>query len=634
MNRETALGILQQYWGHESFRGIQEDIILSISEGHDTLGLMPTGGGKSITFQVPALAMEGVCLVVTPLIALMKDQVNNLRQRGIRAAAIYSGLAHDEILKILENAVFGAYNFLYVSPERLSSELFQTKLKRMHISFITIDEAHCISQWGYDFRPSYLAISEIRKVLPSIPLLALTATATERVVADICKQLNFKEDAQVFRMSFARANLRYIVRTTEDKTSELIHILNSVEGSAIVYTRSRRGTKEVCATLNEAGIPALFYHAGLTNVEKDVRQREWQEGATRVMVATNAFGMGIDKADVRVVIHMNLPDSIEAYFQEAGRAGRDGKKAYAVLLYNRHDHGIMLRRIPETFPDKEYIRKVYDSVAYFLQMAMGDGLDVTREFNLEKFCINFKYFPVPVLSALGILTRAGYIEYREEEDNKSRLLFIVGRDELYRLHHLNKNSEEVIRAILRNYGGVFSNYVTIEEDLLAGNCNLSSHEVYEILKLLNHQRIIHYIPHKNTPYITYTRSRIESRHIILSPEVYDDRKKEYEERVEAILHYAGDTTTCRSKMLLHYFGDSSATDCGQCDVCLARKNLDTKDSCTRLMEHFRQILSDGKGHRPEEFSYDGYSSEVRKEAIECLTENGELLLRDGFFFKE
>ena len=372
--------------------------------------------------------MEGLCLVVTPLIALMKDQVYNLRQRGIRAAAIYSGLSHEEILKVLDNAVYGAYKFLYVSPERLSSELFLIKLKRMQICFITIDEAHCISQWGYDFRPSYLSIAEVRKVLPNAPVLALTATATEHVVEDICKQLSFAADARVFRMSFARANLSYIVRQTEDKISQLIHILNSVSGSAIVYTRSRRGTKEVSAALNEAGIPSLFYHAGLTNVEKDVRQREWQEGATRVMVATNAFGMGIDKADVRLVVHMDLPDSIEAYFQEAGRAGRDGKKAYAVLLYNRRDHTKMLRRIPETFPDKEYICKVYDSLAYFLQMAMGDGHNVTREFNLEKFCVNFKYFPVPVLSALGLLTRAGYINYREEEDSKSRLLFIVDRD--------------------------------------------------------------------------------------------------------------------------------------------------------------------------------------------------------------
>lgn len=625
---------MREYWGHEAFRGVQEEIILSISEGHDTLGLMPTGGGKSITFQVPALAMEGLCLVVTPLIALMKDQVYNLRQRGIRAAAIYSGLSHEEILKVLDNAVYGAYKFLYVSPERLSSELFLIKLKRMQVCFITIDEAHCISQWGYDFRPSYLSIAEVRKVLPNAPVLALTATATEHVVEDICKQLSFAADARVFRMSFARANLSYIVRQTEDKASQLIHILNSVSGSAIVYTRSRRGTKEVSVALNEAGIPSLFYHAGLTNVEKDVRQREWQEGATRVMVATNAFGMGIDKADVRLVVHMDLPDSIEAYFQEAGRAGRDGKKAYAVLLYNRRDHTKMLRRIPETFPDKEYICKVYDSLAYFLQMAMGDGRNVTREFNLEKFCVNFKYFPVPVLSALGLLTRAGYINYREEEDSKSRLLFIVDRDELYKLHHLSGKCEDVIRAVLRNYGGVFSSYVYIDESLLAHNCQISEHEVYEALKLLNHQRILHYIPHKSTPYITYTMQRIDSARLAFSREVYDDRKREYEERIAAILRYAEDPTTCRSRLLLQYFGDHEAEDCGQCDVCMARNEQSADVAAEPLVERFRQLLSDGKGHSSEEFEYAGFTVEARKAAIDLLLGNEEMVLRDGFFYAQ
>ena len=578
--------------------------------------------------------MEGLCLVVTPLIALMKDQVYNLRQRGIRAAAIYSGLSHEEILKVLDNAVYGAYKFLYVSPERLSSELFLIKLKRMQVCFITIDEAHCISQWGYDFRPSYLSIAEVRKVLPDAPVLALTATATEHVVEDICKQLSFAADARVFRMSFARANLSYIVRQTEDKTSQLIHILNSVSGSAIVYTRSRRGTKEVSAALNEAGIPSLFYHAGLTNVEKDVRQREWQEGATRVMVATNAFGMGIDKADVRLVVHMDLPDSIEAYFQEAGRAGRDGKKAYAVLLYNRRDHTKMLRRIPETFPDKEYICKVYDSLAYFLQMAMGDGRNVTREFNLEKFCVNFKYFPVPVLSALGLLTRAGYINYREEEDSKSRLLFIVDRDELYKLHHLSGKCEDVIRAVLRNYGGVFSSYVYIDESILAHNCQISEHEVYEALKLLNHQRILHYIPHKSTPYITYTMQRIDSVRLAFSREVYDDRKREYEERIAAILRYAEDPTTCRSRLLLQYFGDHEAEDCGQCDVCMARNEQSADVAAEPLVERFRQLLSDGKGHSSEEFEYAGFTVEARKAAIDLLLGNEEMVLRDGFFYAQ
>ncbi len=503
--------ILRQHWGFNSFRGIQEDIIRSIAAGHDTLGLMPTGGGKSITFQVPALTMEGLCLVVTPLIALMKDQVANLRRRGIQAAAIYSGQSREEILKHLDNAVFGAYKFLYVSPERLSSDIFLKKLARIRVSFITVDEAHCISQWGYDFRPSYLAIGEIRKALPEAPVLALTATATERVMEDICRQLAFRDGSNVFRMSFARKNLRYIVRHTEDKAAELIHILNSVPGSAIVYTRSRRGTKEVAKLLCDNGITALYYHAGLTNVEKDVRQREWQEGATRVMVATNAFGMGIDKSDVRLVVHMDLPDSIEAYFQEAGRGGRDGKTAYAVLLYNRRDHTKMVRRIPETFPEKDYIRKVYDHLAYYFQLAVGDGYNVNYEFNLERFCVVYKFFPTSVVSALNILTRAGYINFREEEENTSRLMFIVDRDELYRFKHLDRQTDDMLRAILRTYGGVFSSYVYIDEDLLGHACNLSAHEVYDTLVRLTHLRIIHYVPRKSTPYITYLSRRVDGK---------------------------------------------------------------------------------------------------------------------------
>ncbi len=623
--------ILRRHWGHASFRGIQEDIIRSIAAGHDTLGLMPTGGGKSITFQVPALTMDGLCLVVTPLIALMKDQVANLRRRGIQAAAIYSGQSREEILKHLDNAVFGAYKFLYVSPERLSSDIFLKKLNRIRVSFITVDEAHCISQWGYDFRPAYLAIAEIRKVLPDAPVLALTATATERVAEDICLQLGFREGSNVFRMSFARKNLHYIVRHTEDKAAELIHILNSVPGSAIVYTRSRRGTKEVAKLLCDNGFTALYYHAGLTNVEKDVRQREWQEGATRVMVATNAFGMGIDKSDVRLVVHMDLPDSIEAYFQEAGRGGRDGKTAYAVLLYNRHDHTKMVRRIPETFPDKDYIRNVYDHLAYYFQLALGDGFRVNYEFNLERFCVVYKFFPTTVVSALNILTRAGYIDFREEEESTSRLMFIVDRDELYRFHRLDCRADDVLRAILRTYGGVFSSYVYIDEDLLGHSCDLSAHEVYETLVRLTHLRIIHYVPRKSTPYITYLTRRVDGKDLLLTKEVYEERKQDYEARVHAILSYAESEDTCRSRLLLEYFGERGSDDCRRCDVCLSRSK-DYRPPFEQLAEQFRKILADGKPHRPEELAYDGYSSEARRAALDLLSANGEILLRDGFFF--
>ena len=628
-------GLLKQYWGYDDFRGIQSEIIHSIAKGQDTLGLMPTGGGKSIAFQVPALAMKGVCIVITPLIALMKDQVAHLRQRGIGAAAIYSGQSREEIIRQLDNAIFGAYKFLYVSPERISTQIFQTKLRRMTVSFITVDEAHCISQWGYDFRPSYLRIAEIRQLLPDTPVLALTATATEGVITDICERLTIQPEGakvpqnsfSVFRMSFARPNLRYIVRRTEDKMAELIHILRSVDGSAIVYTRSRKGTREVCQELNEAGFTALFYHAGLTDVEKDVRQGSWQEDDTRVMVATNAFGMGIDKPDVRIVIHMDLPDSIEAYFQEAGRAGRDGNTAYAVLLYNNSDHGKMLRRIPETFPEKEYIQKVYDSLAYYFQLAIGDGFNVTYEFNLERFCKNFKLFPVPVVSALNILTRAGYIEYREAEESTSRLYFLVERDELYSFTRLGPKSDVLIRALLRHYCGLFSDYVFIDEALLAKDCGMTENDVYHTLVQLTHQRILHYIPRKRTPYVTYLTRRVDGNQLTLSKEVYEMRKEQYITRVQSILDYAMEDDFCRSRFLLEYFGDKSGKDCGGCDVCIAQRG--SMPVPKSLREQLLEVLADGAWHRPQDLVLPGFSAEVCAEVLEGLVNEEKVRFRDG-----
>ena len=563
--------ILKQYWGYDCFRGIQEDIIDSISKNKDTLGLMPTGGGKSITFQVPALAKEGMCLVITPLIALMKDQVQNLKKRGIKALAIYSSMSRQDIIITLENCIFGNYKFLYISPERLDTEIFRTKLRKMHISMITVDESHCISQWGYDFRPAYLKIAEIRELLPDVPVLALTATATPEVVKDIQARLHFRHK-NVFRMSFERNNLAYIVRKTENKTAELLHILRSMPGSAIVYVRNRRRTKEITELLNNEHITADFYHAGLDDATKDIRQHRWQSGESRVMVATNAFGMGIDKPDVRIVIHMDLPDSIEAYFQEAGRAGRDGQKAYAVILYAKSDKTTLHKRIPDTFPEKEYIRDVYEHLQYYYQMAMGDGLDCVREFNIEDFCRKFKYFPVPVDSALRILTQVGYLEYTAEQDSTSRILFTIRRDELYRLREMGEDMDRLIQAVLRSYTGVFTDYTYINEDSLAIRTGLTRRQIYEMLVHLAKLRIVSYIPHKKTPYIIYTRERVEAQRIHISPEVYEHRKARYETRINAMLDYVTNDTVCRSRMLLDYFGERNEHNCGQCDTCISLRS--------------------------------------------------------------
>lgn len=615
---DKYLDILRKYWGYEDFRGIQREIIESIGSGRDTLGLMPTGGGKSITFQVPALAQEGVCLVITPLIALMKDQVSHLRQRGIRAAAIHSDMTHSAILQALDNCVYGGTQILYVSPERLHSELFQAKFRHMKVSFITVDEAHCISQWGYDFRPSYLHIAEIRQLKPEIPVLALTATATKEVVEDIQEQLRFKEK-NVFRMSFERKNLAYVVRKATDKPSELRHILNSVNGSAIVYARSRKRTKETAEWLMSQGISATYYHAGLDVDVKDRHQQAWINDEKRVMVATNAFGMGIDKPDVRLVIHIDSPDSLEAYFQEAGRAGRDGKKAYAVLLYDSSDARKLSKRVAQTYPEKEYIRDVYEHLAYFFQVGTGTGRGRTFEFSIDKFCVTYKYFPVLVNSALQILERSGYIHYEADPDNSARILFLLERNDLYFLENTTKETEAVITALLRLYGGLFTDYVYIDEGFVANEAGLTQPQVYMVLKELSKRHIVDFIPRRRIPYITYTREREDGDRVIIPQSVYEERRTQYIKRIQAMLDYANNDHVCRSRQLLDYFGEECWQDCRQCDVCVTHQGNMLNEGRVRLYrQQIKDMLGDRKKHHIAELHTLNIPTECLNEALEEL----------------
>lgn len=621
----TPLEVLKKYWGYDSFRGIQSDIIESIMANHDTFGLMPTGGGKSVTFQVPALLKEGLCLVITPLIALMKDQVAHLRKRGIKATAIHSGLTHDQVLREFDNCILGHYKFLYLSPERLQSELFLEKLQRLKVSFITIDEAHCISQWGYDFRPSYLRINDLRRQLPGIPVLALTATATPEVVSDITRQLNFNADGKVFRMSFDRPNLSYSTVLTEDKVGTLIHTLQITEGSTIIYTRSRSGCRDLALTLEKCGITASYYHAGLSNAEKDTRQDMWQKDVVRVMVATNAFGMGIDRPDVRLVMHLDPPDSLEAYFQEAGRAGRDGAPAQAILYYDRGDIMMLNRRVAQMFPPKETVRNIYDDIACFFQLATDDGLGMAFDFNLDEFCRRFHYFPLTVEAALAILQRAGYVEYHADEDHQSRVMFIVRRDDLYDhpLHH--PIAERVMYATLRHYSALFSEYVPIDEDLLARDCDCTRDEVYDAMLALTRRRILHYKPRSAMPRIIYQQRRVDHERIVLNEEAYERRMEEYGRRIDSVVNYLTDEVTPCHEQLLAYFGE----DVSQLPPRIT--NEPSSLSTDSVEEAIMGILADGKPHAPAEFRVLSYPLEDINDALLDLMDQGRCKIVHGQF---
>lgn len=628
-NRLKNKEILKNVWGYDDFRGIQSEIIDSVQAGRDTLGLMPTGGGKSITFQVPTLASQGLCIVVTPLIALMKDQVSNLRSRGIKAAAVYSGMKNSDVLVALENCIFGDYKFLYVSPERLSSELFLNKVRKMPVSLITVDEAHCISQWGHDFRPSYRKISELRTLFPNVPVLALTATATTEVVKDIQQQLLFKQE-NCFKMSFERKNLAYVVRRTENKSQELLHILGKIEGSAIVYTMNRKHTKEICEFLVGQGITAEYYHAGLSTQDKDAKEERWKKGVSRVMVATNAFGMGIDKPDVRLVVHADIPSSIESYFQEAGRAGRDGRQSYAVILYSKTDHAVVLRRTGDNYPPKEFICSVYDNICYYYSMALGDGLNCSFDFSLVDFCRKYHLPTLRTDSALRILTRMGYLEYVEEMEYSSRVQFIIPRDELFKLQNLPVEYDSLITALLRNYSGIFTDFVFIDERYLAGIIGVTRHRMYEILVSLSQRRIIHFVPSKRCPIVTFTRHRVFGHELRFAPQIYDERRDAFDKRISSMLAYAVGADECRSKVLLSYFGQSSSEACGCCDVCMQREHpalpyAGNSEPVVRILE----FLSDGKSHAPADLEKVGLTRRQLSAAVRYLCDEEKILIENG-----
>ncbi len=582
--------ILTKYWGYASFRPLQEEIIQSVEEGRDTLGLMPTGGGKSVTYQVYSLSKPGICLVITPLIALMKDQVENLNQRGIKALAIYSGMSSQEIKIAMDNAVWGDYKFLYLSPERIATDRFRERVGQLDVNLIAVDEAHCISQWGYDFRPSYLRIAELRDLLPNAPVLAVTATATSQVIDDIQEQLKFKKK-NTLRTSYYRSNLVYLVRNEEDKINYLVKAVLKAKGTGIVYVKSRKLTREVSDLLQKNKISADYYHAGLTSKIRSAKQDAWKNGKCRVIVSTNAFGMGIDKADVRFVIHLEAPDSVEAYFQEAGRAGRDGKTAWSVLLYNNSDKIKLERNVIKAFPEPDVIKRIYEAICNFYQLAVGFGKDQSFEFSMASFASSFSLQITTVYNSLKILQREGYLELTDELDNPSKVYFQVDRDDLYKFQVANAGFDGFVKLLLRSYTGLFTNYVAIDEQLLAKRASITPEMVYEFLCKLRAQKVIDYIPQKKTPFIIFAKERIDVERLKITKENYTDRKRDYLHRIEAMIHYAASGHKCRSQLLLQYFGETESVRCGKCDVCLERNELNiSKYEFDTVSDQIKKVL--------------------------------------------
>lgn len=618
----TPEEVLRRYWGYDTFRPLQREIVVSALQGRDTLGLLPTGGGKSICFQVPGLMRSGITLVITPLISLMKDQVDNLRRRGIKAAAIHSGMTNRSIVQTLDNCRYGRYRFLYISPERLASEQFRVQLLNLDIGLLVIDECHCISQWGYDFRPSYLNILELRTLVPNVPILALTATATPEVVMDIQRVLGFGPESRMYQKSFVRPNLSYSIRHTEERERMMLHILSRVEGSAIVYCRSRDLCREVASYLRGEGVSATFFHAGLTYAERERRQEAWMRGDERVMVATNAFGMGIDKPDVRVVIHLMMPSSLEEYFQEAGRAGRDGERSYAVALVGRRDALQLDARLRDAFPPMDYIRHTYDTLCNYLGIGEGEGFGQSFDFDYEEFVYVYRMRPIQTRSALEILQVAGWLTIHEDE-TRSRLMFATTRERLYAPE---VGHDDLLRALMRLYTGLFSDYVYISELELSRQSGLSPDEVYLALVYLERIGILHYIPRRNVPRIVFHIRREDSRLLHLPPSAYQDRYERMHQRIEGVKQYITDDETCRSRLLVGYFGEQTPYACAACDVCLARhaegvRHYVVEDVRKWITEHLT-TSSEGHIHLSDLLNAMPYHTDDVLSAVRLLTSEG------------
>ena len=627
-NEAQIYEILHRHWGFTQFRSIQKEVILSVLAGRDTLALMPTGGGKSLTYQVPALAREGVALIITPLIALMKDQVDRLRAKHLSAAAIHSGLSPRQIDIALDNCVYGDVKFLFVAPERLATDIFRARIQRMKISLIAVDEAHCISQWGYDFRPSYLRIAELREMLPEVPVLALTASATPLVAEDIMRNLKFAQP-NTLQSSFARPNLSYSVRHTDDKNGQLMRLLQNVPGSGIVYMRTREGCEQIADFLRQEGIAATAYHGGLGYAERNQRQEEWIQGKVRVMVATNAFGMGIDKGDVRFVVHYATCDSLESYYQEAGRAGRDGKRAYALLLVAADDAERTVRRFDQEFLPLEQVKDIYERICSFLQIAIGDGYQTAHLFNIFDFCAHHHLYAGTVLSAIKLLQLNGYLTLTEAQDNPTRILFCVSRDDLYKLRIKHEEIDHFVRTLLRLYNGVFTEFRAINEQELATWSGYTVERVKELLKRLWQMRIIRYIPSNHAPILFLNEERLPRKDLVIAPHTYEQRRRLMHERFEKMLAYSANEQECRSQLLGRYFGDQQQEPCGICDICLARKRAQRQGVAKRTAEPILEALREESADPHTLAQRLALSPERLAEGVRKLLAEGKIRTTEG-----